>query len=669
MQHLRRSVSSISYLNRSSLSRCTRFFATSTELEEKVEIPNYIQRSPTTILRALSQTVGFDPTAAHYKYHDDPYLIPLSNVGKRSFALAMESGRKSAKFIRQQHSNLFQHREADPPIEAFLPTKMYTIDSQVEISDLTTSIEHSHVSDAILVYALLKKNNVELTNDVKQSLLELLCFYNCEEPLEEDMIEERWFRQNQRLKERNRKTWKDNDTAEQLYYEIEPKTPQTYACIIRGMCKYYQVEKAYAIFQDCLANNIKLDVDCFNSILNVVRFIKESADLRWSVMLDLLKTMKEKGVSPNLGTLNACLNSISEMGSKNAKDYAIQIMTEFKNIGIEPSLASYYHILHTFCKDRGPVSHVLVDILNEIEGKEFEMRDIKDTMFFVTAMDVCRNHLYDLNLAKRVDAFLHFGENYNLIGDSYKESIYYRNYFTLLVQAEPFDKFMADYYHILVPHVYIPEPSVMEEILKAVEVTGAIDNIPLLWSHMICFEQISRDNLLALIVRIMLQNKPDLTIKTQENLKETFSHIAWDIWSKIEEKNELRSKPVVWTGKLLGDILRIICTSEDIDRASVIMEKLLNDQQKILGESDYIAMEDYVQLCITKKQPSKAIQCLQYCTEIGFNESKNLAKTICKGFTLDENHTRRVVRYAGESVIQEIEKEMQEESAAKNVTQ
>jgi len=545
---------------------------------------------------------------------------------------------------------------------------MFTIESQVELSDLVTSIEHSHVNDAILVYSLLKKNNVEIPNELKQTFLELICFYNCEEPLEEDMVEERWFRQNQRLKERNRKTWKDNDTAEQLYNEIEPKTPQTYACIIRGMCKFYQVEKAYAIFQDCLANNIQLDVDSFNSILNVARFIKENADMRWTLMLDLLKTMNEKGISPNLGTLNACLNSISEMGTKNAKEYTIQIMTEFKNIGIEPSLASYYHILHTFCRDRGPVSHVLVDILNEIEGKEFEMRDIKDTMFFVTAMDVCRNHLYDLNLAKRVDAFLHQGENYNLIGDSYKESIYYRNYFTLLVQAEPFEKFMADYYHLLVPHVYIPEPSVMEEILKAVEVTGSIENIPLLWSHMICFEQISRDTLLALIVRIMLQNKPDLTIKTQENLKETFSHIAWDIWSKIEEKNELRSKPVVWTGKLLGDILRIICTSEDVDRASVIMEKLLNDQQKILGEPDYVAMEDYVQLCIVKKQPSKAIQCLQYCTEIGFNESKNLAKTIYKGFTLDENHTRRVIRFVGESVIHEIENEMQQE-AAKNVTQ
>lgn len=546
---------------------------------------------------------------------------------------------------------------------------MYTVESKVELSDLANLIEHFHVDDAILVYSLLKKSNTEVPNELKQALLELLCFYNCEEPLEEDMVEERWFRQNQRLKERQRKTWKDNDTAEQLYNEMEPKTPQTYSCIIRGMCKFYQVEKAYAIFQDCLIKHIPLDVECYNSILNVIKFIKDSADLRWSLMLELLTKMKEGGIHPNLGTMNSCLNTISEMGTKNAREYTTQILTEFKNIGIEPSLGSYYHVLQTFCRERGPVSHVLVDILNEIDGKEFHIRDINDTMFFHTAMDVCKNHLYDLNLAKRVDALLHTGENYNLIGDSYKESLYYRNYFTLLVQSEPFDKFMADYYHLLVPHVYIPEPYVMEEILKSIEVSGFIEHIPLLWSHMICFEHISRENLLNLIVRIMIQNKPDLNLKTQENLKETFSLIAWDIWTKIEEKNELRSKPVVWTGKLLGDLLRLVSRSENVENASVIMEKLWSDQHKILGEPDFIVMNEYVDLCITKKQPSKAIQCLQYCTEIGFNESRDLAKKICKGFTLDEIHMRRVARYVGESVIQEVEEERQNELSQKDVTQ
>lgn len=66
------------------------------------QIPNRIERSSTDILNALSLTVGYDPTAAQYKYHDDPYLIPSSNVTKRTFAMSQEAGRKAAKWIRQQ---------------------------------------------------------------------------------------------------------------------------------------------------------------------------------------------------------------------------------------------------------------------------------------------------------------------------------------------------------------------------------------------------------------------------------------------------------------------------------------------------------------------------------------------------------------------------------------
>ena len=83
--------------------------ATSTT-EEQIVIPNRIQRSPTDILRALSATVGRDPTAPHYKYHDDPYLIPTSNVAKRTYAMTQEAGRKAAKWIKEQHRDMFQVR-------------------------------------------------------------------------------------------------------------------------------------------------------------------------------------------------------------------------------------------------------------------------------------------------------------------------------------------------------------------------------------------------------------------------------------------------------------------------------------------------------------------------------------------------------------------------------
>lgn len=68
-------------------------FESTTSTSEKIVIPKRIHRGPTDILHALSATVGFDPTAAHYKYHDDPFLIPQSNLSKRSHALSQEAGR------------------------------------------------------------------------------------------------------------------------------------------------------------------------------------------------------------------------------------------------------------------------------------------------------------------------------------------------------------------------------------------------------------------------------------------------------------------------------------------------------------------------------------------------------------------------------------------------
>lgn len=72
----------------------------------------------------------------------------------------------------------------------------------------------------------------------------------------------------------------------------------------------------------------------------------------------------------------------------------------------------------------GPVSTILVDIIKELKGKKLEIQDPKDTFFFVTAMDVARNHLQNLEVAEQINELLHAGDNYDLIGDSFKESIY-----------------------------------------------------------------------------------------------------------------------------------------------------------------------------------------------------------------------------------------------------
>ncbi|XP_017488818.1 PREDICTED: protein PTCD3 homolog, mitochondrial, partial [Rhagoletis zephyria] len=453
--------------------------------EDIIEIPNRIQRSPTDILKALASTVGRDPTAAHYKYHDDPYLIPMSNVGKRTFAMAQEAGRKAARFIREEHREVFQHQEAQPPIEAFVPKVLYTEETEVDADTLHNLIRHSQVTDALVVYNLIKQKGVEISNETKQQLLELICFYNNEEPLPEELIEERWFKANADARERNRKTWKDGELAEQLFGELEPKTPQSYAALIRGMAKYFQAERAYALLQEATEKQFELDTQTFNAVISVTNFLKETADQRWELCRELLQQMSQQQLKPNLGTLNAALEVVSTFGNvKFARSSALKLLAEFKQLDVELGLSTYYYLLIIFCRERGPVSHIIVDILNEIKGKEFKIQHPRDTYFFTTAMDVCRNHLQDKSLAKKVDELLHTGNNYDLIGDTYKEAIYYRHYFALLCQTEPIDEFMK-IYDLLVPHVYIPEPGIMEEILKAIEIHGAVELMPRFWSDMV----------------------------------------------------------------------------------------------------------------------------------------------------------------------------------------
>ena len=96
-----------------------------------VVIPPRVERGPTDILEALASTVGKDFTAPHYRYHDDPLLTPYKLDSRRQYTLSKEAGRNAAKFIMNQHPDLFLHNriEADPPATAFQPRVLYNRDN------------------------------------------------------------------------------------------------------------------------------------------------------------------------------------------------------------------------------------------------------------------------------------------------------------------------------------------------------------------------------------------------------------------------------------------------------------------------------------------------------------------------------------------------------------
>ncbi|KAF4517193.1 hypothetical protein B566_EDAN005625 [Ephemera danica] len=627
--------------------------------KEEIVIPPRIERGPTDILRALSSTVSRDITAPHYKYHDDPFLIPSSNIGKRTFALAKESGRKAAQWIHQQHGNLFDTTLAQPPIPALMPRVVYKEDTPVSEAELNQLVRDGRVEDAITVMQLLEKQQVDVSLASRQSLLELLCFHNCEEPVANDLVEERWFRQGHR-RERQRKTWRDGGYAEQLFASIQTELEgkeesqaamkKSKCALIRGMNKYGQVDRAWELYQGLKSAGEKLDCGTFDTLLKATGFLKDGYEERWQLIEDLLKEMAAQKVTPGLGTLNAVLEVCSTMGNwRQTRSLALRCLAEFKQAGVAPSLASYYFLLTIYCRERGPTSNILEEIMNELEGKDLSIRDTKDTFFFVTAMDVCRNHLGDPGLARRLHSLLLLHNNYDLIGDSYKESIYYRHFFTVICTLEPLESFMQ-VYNKYVPHVYIPEPSVMEEIVRSVELHEAWDLLPRLWSDILIFDQVDRLSLVSLWLHAAVTANQRAPLPTETAPASTLAmgmcKAAAQLWDKIDGQSENRTNPIRWTGPMLGDALHLAIRAQQFPFAVQILSKL-REEIGTGAPPSLDALREFLNAAVTNQDTDKALMCVEYTIDAGFPEAAQLASELKSRLQLSENQQSRLTSMLG----------------------
>lgn len=634
------------FLKRSNVSILTNGLKTSSHLgSEKIVIPSRIKRSSTDILEALASTVSRDLSGPHYKYHDDPYLTPASNLVKRTFSLSKEAGRKAARWIRDENASLFTHRPEEPFIQAFFPKITYNEESNVSEETLRNLIRMGSVSDAITVYQLSQSKGIELSDQVRQELLELVAYYNCEDPLDEDWVEERWYRQGVMTV---RKTWKDNGLAEELFQSLSNKGSAAYCALIRGMAQYYQVDRAQQLYQECKEKDIPLDADTYNSLIRVASYMRDAFELRWQLVKELLTSMAESGISPNLGTLNCTLEALGQVASwRQARHLSLQVMSEFHGLGIQPSLATYYYLLTIHCRERGPISHILIDILDEIEGKEFTIQDIKDTFFFVTAMDVSRNHLQSLDVAQRVDKMLHTGNNYSLIGDAYKESIYYRHYFALACSSLTIEDFMETY-NELVPHIYTPEPGVMEEVLKSVKVHEALQYLPQLWSDIIVFDQTYRERLLSLVLSAMTNHQPS---DENDQLTQQLATIAWDVWTRVQEQDETRHNKVVWTGQMIGDLLTTLVHCKEYKKALLLLKEANINAHKILGAVPINALQTLNKAAIDKKDAETSVNTVIYALDSGHHEAGEMVKQLQSELTLSSDHRAKLSAIFGTDLL------------------
>lgn len=102
------------------------------------------------------------------------------------------------------------------------------------------------------------------------------------------------------------------------------------------------------MYHECKEKDIPLNITTYNHLLMMIpENFGYKHELKMKHFFDILNTINEKRVKPNIRTLNAALNVI-RVQLKNDEDITYRLLMDFKRMNIKFSLATYYYIIIIF---------------------------------------------------------------------------------------------------------------------------------------------------------------------------------------------------------------------------------------------------------------------------------------------------------------------------------
>ncbi|XP_067885406.1 small ribosomal subunit protein mS39 isoform X2 [Heterodontus francisci] len=531
-----------------------------TDSAEEIVIPRKKTWDKLAVLQALAATVNRDHTAVHYRFQDDPYLIPRTSPEFRLYSLSQESGCNAAKYIVNTYPKLFQKDFAEPSIPCLMPEQLEPLINEVSEAALKERIRLRKVKASVDLYDQLVQAGTPVSLETTNTLLDLLCVYGDKEPPREDQLEPRAAEDKdevtgdlqKRRRGRPRKasdllsiTWREGNNAERIFNLMPERNEHSVCTMIRGMIKYGAYTKAMNMYTDLLNNRMKSDVHTFNALISAVPELKEMYNEKVDLLVELLKQMAEQKVQPNLLTFNSALKSLRKCGSI-AKGLSLQIINEMKSLNIEPSLATFDHLLAIFYKPAAagrPHTDIIFEVFDQIEEKHFEPQDPDDVHFFISAMRLCLD-LKDIELAYRLHKILETGNNWILLGDSYQQSVYYGRFFNIMCMMESIDVVLK-WYKALVPSLYYPNVQGMKDLLQALDTENQLHLIPDIWKDIKQLGHSNKQDLVEEVLELMGRDKhsPELQV--------AFADSALDI-KAVYKKDQFRN--LQWTATSLGNV-------------------------------------------------------------------------------------------------------------------
>nr|XP_048278590.1 pentatricopeptide repeat domain-containing protein 3, mitochondrial isoform X2 [Myodes glareolus] len=592
------------------------------------------QRDKVAVLQALATTVNRDPTAVPYVYQDDPYLIPTSTVESRSFLLAKKSGENAAKFIINSHPKYFQKDVAEPHIPCLMPESFEPQIEDVSEAALKERIRLRKVKASVDLFDQLLQAGTTVSLETTNSLLDLLCYYGDQEPPADypfqqtehtENLEEATEESNQTSKMKTI-PWKTQNNAERIFALMPEKNAHSYCTMIRGMVKHRAYARALNLYTELLNNRLRADVYTFNALIEAKMFLPdEKFEDKWNSILDLLKHMVAQKVKPNLQTFNAVLKGLRKFYLLGRLP-ALQTLREMKYIGIEPSLATYHHIIHLFYQRANAIktpSLIIYDIMQELEGRTFSPRDRDDDKFFQSAMNVCSS-LRDLELAYQIHRLLNTGDNRKLIGSDLQLNFYYSKFFSLICSMEQIDVTLK-WYKDLIPSVFFPHSQTLIGLLQALDVANRLEMVPQIWKDSKEYGHTFRDALRQEILMLMARDKHP------QELQVAFADCAADIKSTYESQ-DARQTSLDWPANSLQCIAVLFLRGGRTQEAWKMLALFKKHNKIPRGE----LLEEFMNTAKASENPALAIEVVKLASAFSLPVCESLAQRVMTDFTVDE---------------------------------
>ncbi|CAI2312498.1 unnamed protein product [Caenorhabditis sp. 36 PRJEB53466] len=413
--------------------------------QSKITIQPAIERSPTDILNALSETVGQDSTAPHFAYIDDPITVPSTQNAKKTYFMAKEFGKRAARELAAEWPTLFAFDRDQPRLPAFRPEKLPD-PLQVDATEknLATMIESREVLDACMLYERMRSENVEISEETQLKLFRLVAYYNSSNIPFSEWTEWAGMRN---FGEESQNAWKSGGVAD-LLFETLPKTDETVSIMIAGLCKFSDhasLERARELYKEHKAAGGSIRGEAFDGLIRVSNY---------GVAKKIAAEMAASKVAPTIFTFNAFLFAASKTGKfeERLKAFA-ETLGEMKAQNVEPALSSYYLILKNIIdnklteKDRVETDEqktaykrqltVAVSWLNEMQNKISAKRlnpvTTSCNLFFAEAMGI-NYRAANLKLAENLLSIYQSKNNEVQMPTFTIESMFYNRYLQLVIE-------------------------------------------------------------------------------------------------------------------------------------------------------------------------------------------------------------------------------------------